>query len=437
MREKQANKTKSLIIHRIESNRIESAMNFLSEKDLLLILLSTTLTSFVLREIYFLTTKKKQNKRETNVERNFYLQCRNVSDFERMSEQILPSHRFYYINYKAGRGITNELTRKYFDEHLLIIPRVLIDLDEISLKIRLFGREYSHPIIIAPTTFHCLTHPDGELATARAAAKTDTIYSYNWIYSTKAENEILEVQGPKWLHIYLTIDDQLLKELVEKAERKGYEGIVITCDHPTDRVRDDVLPLFDEASKTSDQQLKSSMPMPNLNAKDIVERQNISNPKSFHWNRIEFIRSLTRLPIICKGILSLEDVQLAIDHHVQAIIISNHGGRQVDTVPPAIQLLADIVDLVQGRLEVLIDSGIRSGTDILKCLALGARAVLIGRPVLYGLTCGGEAGVEQVINILKKELIYDMSSVGCSSIEQINRKILYQRTNKDEDHRRH
>jgi len=395
-------------------------MDFLLEQSLSLIFLSTTFTFLFLRTFSSLKRRKSFEKRTE------YLQCRNLFDFERISKELLPFHRFYYYNYQSGRGITSKLSRIYFDEHLLIVPRVLIDqFDDVSLQIRLFGKVYSHPIIIAPTTFHCLAHPDGEIATAKGASNSSTIYTYNWTYSTKCEDDILRIEGPKWLHIYLTIENHLLKQIVENAESKGYEAIVLTCDHPTDRVRQCVLPLFEEASKTIDKQLISSMPMPNLNAKDIIEKQTFSNPRKLNWNNVKLIQSLTNLPIICKGILSLDDVQLAIDHQVNGIIISNHGGRQVDTAPPAIQLLSDIVQLVQGRLEVFIDSGIRSGTDILKCLALGAKAVLIGRPILYGLTCGGEQGVEHLINILKQELIDDMSCVGCSTIEQIHSNILY------------
>lgn len=182
-------------------------------------------------------------------------------------------------------------------------------------------KTYSHPIIIAPTTFHCLAHPDGEIATAKGASTTSTIYTYNWTYSTKSEDEILQIQGPKWLHLYLTLDKHLLKSIVENAQNKGYQAIVLTCDHPTDRVRRSVLPLFEEASKTIDKQLICSMPMPNLNAKDIIQKQTFSNPRTLNWTIIKSIQSWTHLPIICKGILSLDDVQLAIDHQVQGIII--------------------------------------------------------------------------------------------------------------------
>lgn len=179
---------------------------------------------------------------------------------------------------------------------------------------------YECPIIIAPTTFHCLAHEDGEVGTSRGASESGCIYSYNWMYSTKPEEEVCKFTGPKFLHVYLTMPEEILIRIVSSAEDKGYCGIVITCDHPTDRVRDNVLPLFEEASKTIDRQLEHSMPMPNMNVSDIVTKQDFSTGL-ITWNNIQSIKKLTRLPIICKGILSPIDAQLAVENGANGIVV--------------------------------------------------------------------------------------------------------------------
>ncbi|CAF1511654.1 unnamed protein product, partial [Rotaria sordida] len=176
-----------------------------------------------------------------------------------------------------------------------------------------------------------------------------------------------------------------------------------------------------------DLELTKCMPMPNMNLPNIIEKQNLTTG-SITWTNIESLKKLTKLPIICKGILSTIDAQLAIKHGADGILVSNHGGRQVDTAPPAIECLQDIINVVNGRAQVFVDTGIRTGTDVLKALALGAQAVFIGRPVLYGLACGGHDGVKTVLNILKRELIYDMASCGITSIDQINKDVLYKHT---------
>lgn len=262
----------------------------------------------------------------------------------------MKSHRFYYYNYKAGQGLTYEACRNYFNNKLRILPRVLIDVTQISLKTTLFGSTYECPILIAPSTFHCLAHVDGEVGTARGATSAECIFTYNWMYSTKPEDEVLRTTGPKFLHIYLTTPEEILKKIVSQAEEKGYRAIVITCDHPTDRVRDHTLTLFEQASKTTDRQLENSMPLPNMKINEIISKQNLSTG-AVSWKNVEQIQQLTNLPIICKGILSTVDAQLAVRHGAKGIIVSNHGGRQVDTAPPAIECLEDIVKIVNGQAE--------------------------------------------------------------------------------------
>ncbi|CAF1095053.1 unnamed protein product [Adineta steineri] len=336
----------------------------------------------------------------------------------------MKSHRFYYYNYKTGQGHTYQACRDYFDKHLTILPRVLIDVTQISLKTTIFGHTYESPIIIAPSAFHCLAHVDGEIGTARGATEAQCIYTYNWMYSTMPEEKVLETTGPKFLHIYFTIPIEILEKVVSNAEKNGYRAIVVTCDDPTYRLRDHMLPLFEEASKNIDPDLMKTIITPNMNTVDIKIKENF-NKVSITWASLQWVRKLTMLPIICKGILSPIDAELAIKYGADGIIVSNHGGRQVDTTVPAIQCLEDIINLVNGRAEVFVDTGIRSGTDVLKALALSARAVFIGRPILYGLACGGHDGVKNVLEILKRELVYDMACCGVTTIDEITKDILY------------
>ncbi|CAF1300721.1 unnamed protein product, partial [Didymodactylos carnosus] len=405
---------------------------------------------------------------------NDYLKCTSLADFELLAKQLMMAHRYYYYDYKAGEGQTYQACRDYFTKQLRIIPRVLTNVSEISLKTTIFGFRfpsgnlrpllivssgriepflpkipkalytYESPIMIAPTAFHCLAHVDGEVATACGATEAQCCYTYNWMYSNMPEEKVLQTTGPKFLHIYLTAPNELLENLVQKADRNGYRALVVTCDHSTDCVRDHTLPLFVEASKHLDPQLMNRITIPNMNVPDMIEKQKHAND-SITWTNIEWLRKLTKLPIICKGILSPADAELAVKYGANGIIVSNHGGRQIDTAPPAIECLEDIVSVVDGSIEgrfrfsfytlvivaavsVFVDTGIRTGADVLKALALGARAVFIGRPILYGLACGGQNGVQRVLDILKRELINDMSCCGLTTIKQINKDILYKHT---------
>ncbi|CAF1096035.1 unnamed protein product [Rotaria sp. Silwood1] len=402
-------------------NKVQHALHNAIDNQLFILLFGTTLTSLAIILVYFQQQKKKKSDEE---QKNEYLKCKSLFDFEELAKKLLMPHRFYYFNYKAGQGHTYQACRDYFDKRLRIMTRILIDVRQISLKTNIFGEEYSCPIIIAPSAYHCLAHIDGEVGTARGATEAQCIYTYNWMYSNILEDNVLQTTGPKFLHVYLTMPIEILEKLVEKAAENGYRAIVVTCDDPTSRVWNNILPVFLEASKNIDPNLMKTAIMPNMNIFDLSIEPDFYDG-SITWTNIERLRKLTTLPIICKGILSPMDAELAIKYGANGILVSNHGGRQIDTTVPAIECLEDIVNIVNGRVEVFVDTGIRNGSDILKALALGARAVFIGRPILYGLTCGGHDGVRRVLDILKQELIYDMACCGLARIDQINKDILY------------
>ncbi|CAF3735428.1 unnamed protein product [Rotaria sp. Silwood1] len=380
-------------------------------------------------------TKRKQIE---EVEATKRLKIKNIREFD-VNYLLIDNEHFNnnvqlcienYLNnvlqfLKKPEKQCQELFNRFIMELLLIFNDCtqlkLMNVSKYNLKEK---EEYSCPIIIAPSAYHCLAHIDGEVGTARGATEAQCIYTYNWMYSNILEDNVLQTTGPKFLHVYLTMPIEILEKLVEKAAENGYRAIVVTCDDPTSRVWNNILPVFLEASKNIDPNLMKTAIMPNMNIFDLSIEPDFYDG-SITWTNIERLRKLTTLPIICKGILSPLDAELAIKYGANGILVSNHGGRQIDTTVPAIECLEDIVNIVNGRVEVFVDTGIRNGSDILKALALGARAVFIGRPVLYGLTCGGHDGVRRVLDILKQELIYDMACCGLARIDQINKDILY------------
>ncbi|CAF1310912.1 unnamed protein product [Rotaria sordida] len=373
---------------------------------------------------YYRRKRFEQKKRTSG-----YLECHSLDDFENLAKEILLPHRFNYFNYQVGYGCTYQTSREYFNRHLKIIPKVLTDVSEMSLQTTIFGHIYSNPIIIAPTAFHRLAHYDGEWGTAQGATNAESIYIYNWSLSTVSVNDVLKTKGPKWLHVYLSSSKALLEQCILLAEQQSFKAIVVTCDHPHERVQSIHKAAFIRATeRKQDKTLKEILYTPNTNIARLKadERLDDHTPnEKLTWKEFQWLRTLTKLPIICKGILSVDDAKLALEYGADGIVVSNHGGRQVDSGLSAIECLKDIVEFVNGRCEVFVDSGIRTGTDVLKCLALGAKGVLIGRPILYGLACGGHNGVEAVLNLLKQELMYDMASCGLKRIEQINERILY------------
>ncbi|KYO18437.1 hydroxyacid oxidase 2 isoform A [Alligator mississippiensis] len=287
-------------------------------------------------------------------------------------------------------------------------PRMLRDMSVIDTKTTLLGTEISFPVGIAPTGFHQLAWPDGEKSTARAAAAMNTCYITS-TYSTCAVEEIAAAapRGFRWFQLYIHRNRALTAQLVQRVEALGFQGLVLTADLPyTGKRRADIHNNFQENICT-----EYGLP------------PNFIDP-SINWNDIYWLKSLTRLPIIVKGILTREDADLAARHGVQGIIVSNHGGRQLDGGPATIDALVEVVDMVQDKMEVYLDGGIRTGSDVLKALALGAKCVFIGRPVLWGLTYKGEEGLREVLQILHDELRLSMALAGCHNVTEIGRHLV-------------
>jgi 4-hydroxymandelate oxidase len=279
------------------------------------------------------------------------------------------------------------------------------------------------PVLIAPTAFQRMAHPDGEVASARAAAAEGTIMTLSSIASSTIEEVAQAAPGaPQWFQLYVYRDRGVTKELVERAVAAGYSGLVLTVDTPVLGLRDrdtrNQFRLPEGVELANLASLGAGTKLPSIEGSGLFEWVIQLQDPSVTWADIEWLRSVSSLPLILKGVMTAEDAQLATEHGLDALIVSNHGGRQLDGTRATVSALPEVVDAVDGRLEVLVDGGIRRGSDILKALALGARAVLIGRPVLWGLAAGGEQGVRAVLDMLRRELDVAMAIAGCRTPEQ-------------------
>ncbi|NXN53067.1 HAOX2 oxidase, partial [Rynchops niger] len=333
-----------------------------------------------------------------------------LSDFEAYAKKYLPKIAWDFF----AAGADDCSTR---DENILAYkrirfrPRMLRDVSMMDIRTKLLGTEISFPVGIAPTGFHQLAWPDGEKSTARAAKAMNTCYIAS-TYSTCTLEEISAAApgGLRWFQLYIHRNRAVSQQLVQRAEALGFQGLVLTADLPyTGKRRDDVRNGF---------RLPPHMKLKNLEGAFEVCKMSLLDP-SVTWNDIYWLRSLTHLPIIIKGILTKEDAELAVRHGVQGIIVSNHGGRQLDGGPATIDALVEVAEAVQGRVEVYLDGGIRKGSDVLKALALGAKCVFIGRPALWGLAYKGEEGLQDVLRILQDEFRLSMALAGCASVSEI------------------
>jgi 4-hydroxymandelate oxidase len=309
-----------------------------------------------------------------------------------------------------------------------LLPRVLRGAGLAKLETTILGRQVSMPILISPTAFHKLAHPEGECATARAAAAAGTIMIVSMASTVAVEEVAMAARkaagasgSDLWFQIYIQPDLGFTESLIQRAEAAGCSAIVVTVDSPAfGRKNRDLRNGFNDLpSGMCCENLREPM---NVNGRGKV-RQIVFSP-DLSWKNIEWLRNLTGLKIVLKGIMHPEDAKLAVRHGADCVLVSNHGGRQLDTVPATINLLPAIVGAVDGRIPLLLDGGIRRGTDVLKALALGADAVAIGRPVLWGLALDGEAGVAQVLEMLRSELDRALTLCGRSSVRDLTSDLL-------------
>lgn len=324
-----------------------------------------------------------------------------------------PVHRDFFDG-GAGRERTVRANVEAYDRRR-IVPRVLRGTGPRDLRTELFGTELSLPVLIAPTAFHKLAHPDGEVATARAAAGAETVMVVSMAATAPVE-EIAEAGGPLWFQLYPQPDLAFTASVLKRAEAAGCRALVVTVDSPVFGHRDRDL-------RNSFTDLPPGLVCENMRD-DSGRVRAVAMDDTLSWDRIAWLRSVTELPIVLKGILHPADARLAVEHGADGVIVSNHGGRQLDGAIATLDALPAIAEVVAGRLPVLIDGGIRCGTDVLVALALGATAVAIGRPVIDGLAAGGAPGVRNVLEGLRSELDQAMALAGATRPAALTRDLV-------------
>ena len=330
----------------------------------------------------------------------------NVFDYEILAQSRVDPAAWNYYQSGSDDEVTLRANRAAF-ERIQLRPRVLVDVSSCNTRTTALHTPVSMPILIAPTAFHCLAHPEGECATAQAAGKAGTLMVVSTSSTRSLEEIALAASGPLWFQLYIS-DRSSAEDLIRRAVASGYRALVITVDSPR--------------WGRKERSIRSGFRTP---AKANFATEATGQEQfSLTWDSLDWLRSLTTLPLILKGILTAEDAALALQHGVDGIVVSNHGGRQLDGTPASIEALPEIVEAVKGRCEIYLDGGIRRGTDIVKALALGARAVMIGRPILWGLAVNGVEGVHRVLELLRAELEHAMALSGRPTLETIDRSLV-------------
>ncbi|KAG4398690.1 hypothetical protein AAZX31_08G094500 [Glycine max] len=347
----------------------------------------------------------------------------NVTEYEAIAKEKLPKMVYDYYASGAEDQWTLKENRNAFSR-ILFRPRILVDVSKIDLTATVLGFKISMPIMIAPTAMQKMAHPEGELATARAASAAGTIMTLS-SWATSSVEEVAST-GPdiRFFQLYVFKDRNVVAQLVRRAERAGFKAIALTVDTPILGRR--------EADIKNRFTLPPNLVLKNFEGLDLGKLDKTSDSglasyvagqidRSLNWKDIKWLQSITSLPILVKGVLTAEDTRLAIQAGAAGIIVSNHGARQLDYVPATIMALEEVVKAAQGKIPVFLDGGIRRGTDVFKALALGAAGVFIGRPVVFSLAADGETGVRKVLQMLRDEFELTMALSGCRSLKEITR----------------
>ncbi|MGB3532753.1 MAG: alpha-hydroxy acid oxidase [Microcoleaceae cyanobacterium] len=352
----------------------------------------------------------------------------NLLEYEAIAGQNLSKMAYDYYVSGAWDEVTLQDNRAAYQRYKLR-PKMLRDVSQRRLNTTILGCDLAMPILVAPMAFQCLAHPDGEIATAKATDGMGIAMVLSTLATCPLE-QVAEVRSntSSWFQLYIHRDRGITKTLVQRAEAAGYQALCLTVDTPVLGRR--------ERDKRNQFTLPTGMDLANL-----VSMADLTIPEiegesglfayileqidpSITWKDIEWLQSLTKLPIVVKGILRGDDAIKAVEYGARAIIVSNHGGRQLDGAVATIDALSEVVTAVDNKVEVLVDGGIRRGTDVLKALSLGAKAVLVGRPILWGLAVGGEAGVGHILELLRDELDVAMALSGCATVQDIDRSLI-------------
>lgn len=367
--------------------------------------------------------------------------CYNVARLRERAKKRLPAPMFHYIDGAAGDEWTMRQNTSAFDRWELV-PRWLVDVSEIDMSTTLFGQKIDVPFFCAPTAMGRLFHHVGEPAVARAAERIGTMYSLSSISTTSIEEVAEATSGPKLFQVYVFKDRGLNREFLQRCKDSGYHALALTVDVPVagNRERDIVtgmtIPpkltlasLFDFAMHPRwVWNYFTSPPLELANVRDRIKGDvttlvgffNDQLDRTVNWDDAAWMIEEWGGPFAIKGILSAEDARRAAEIGASAVIVSNHGGRQLDTSPAPIEVLPEIVQAVGDRLEIILEGGVRRGVHVLKALALGATAVSFGRPYLFALGAGGEAGVDQVLEYFRTDLERDMRLLGCRNVKEVD-----------------
>ncbi len=346
----------------------------------------------------------------------------NLRELEQSAKEKLPQIAYDYFSSGAWDEATLNENQDAFNR-LHVHYHVLRDVSQRDMSITLFGQKLSMPVIAAPTAFHCLAHPEGERATVRGCGAAGAIMVLSSLSNTTAA-----ASGPVWFQLYINRDREFTKNLVARAAAAGCGALMLTVDTPEwGRRERDVRNAFHLPPGLSAINL-----LPSNECGEVIGQRGAGMGQAFTWmldpsvtwDDVDWLCSLTRLPVLLKGICRPDDAIRAIDHGAAGIVVSNHGGRQMDTAPATISVLPKIADAVAGRIPILLDGGVRHGLHVLKALALGATAVQIGRPILWGLAANGQQGVEQVFGLLKQELDLAMALAGCPDLKSITKDLV-------------
>jgi len=352
------------------------------------------------------------------------LEILNLDGLEARAREQLDPMLFDYIAGGSGDEWTLRENRAAWSR-MQLLPRMLRGVGRRDQRTTVLDTPITFPVLVPPMGFHGLCHADAELATARGAARAGTIFVASTVSNRSLEAIAEASSGPRWFQLYVYRDKAITRDLVQRAAAAGYTALCLTVDTPLAGQR--------ERDRRNRLRMPAHLGLENFPAMH-AEQQKVGNEgesalaryiadmwdANLTWDDVDWLRSISPLPVIIKGVLAPDDAALAVEHGAAAVIASNHGGRQLDGVPAPITVLPYIVDAVAGRVEVLLDGGVRRGTDVLKALALGARAVLVGRPLLWGLTLDGEAGVVAVLEHLRGEIDLAMALAGCATLNDID-----------------
>ncbi len=328
-----------------------------------------------------------------------------LDDYEPAARELLPRDAYDYFAGGAGDELTLTDNRRSFDRWL-IRPRFLRGSGTPDTSTRLLETDLSFPVLVAPCAYQRMAHPDGEMATARAATRQGTVMCVSTTTVDYLEHVAAAAPGPKWWQLYVFADRQVTADVLARVAASGFEAIVWTVDFPVAGLR--------HRDTRNGFVMPIGMPW-----------EDLTFDPGLTWDDLGWIRTqVAGLPVLVKGLLTAEDAAIALEAGADGIVVSNHGGRQLDGSPAALDALPEIAETVAGRVPVLMDGGVRRGTDVLKALALGATAVMVGRPTVWGLAVGGEDGVTDVLRILRDEFANTMALAGCRAVDEITRDLV-------------